>query len=160
MISSSAPSVENRLHSHLMDTFVNLTTTTTPSKAPSPLLDLRGRHPQNEEGRSSSSSILANFRASQESSELLFDAENGSQSAGGGVGGGGEESADMMFRGGNFQLVLEEFGQYFYNFNGTSGGGAGGSSGLDFIGGNFSNYDFSSNCSLANSTCGPATESK
>lgn len=64
-------------------------------------------------------------------------------------------------------LVLEDFGEYFYNFNATSdvpGGIGGGGGGLNFVGdayGNFSgNYDFTSNCSLTNSTCGAVTESK
>lgn len=109
-------------------------------------------------------SSLANFTSTSESSELLLDTDNGSRNMGGGgsVGGGGggdasDRDVELNFRGGsNFMLLLEDFGEYFYNFNGTSdasGGGVGG--GGDAAYSNFNgSYDLQTNCSLANSTCG------
>lgn len=99
------------------------------------------------------SSSLANFSTS-ESSESLLD--NRSRNL-------GEDSSirDVQIQFSNdFSLLLEDFSEFFYNFNGTAGGGAApGSSGA--YGGNFSsNYDFPSNCSLVNSTCGAPIESK
>lgn len=52
--------------------------------------------------------------------------------------------------GSNFMLLLEDFGEYFYNYNGSNGVGGGISSN-----GSNSNTGFESqtNCSIANSTC-------
>lgn len=52
--------------------------------------------------------------------------------------------------GSNFMLLLEDFGEYFYNYNGSNGVGSGISSN-----GSNSNTGFESqtNCSIANSTC-------
>lgn len=51
--------------------------------------------------------------------------------------------------GSNFMLLLEDFGEYFYNYNGSNGIGG--------ISGNGSNgitaFDSQTNCSIANSTC-------
>lgn len=114
-------------------------------------------------------SSLANFSTS-ESSELLLDTDNGSRN--GGAGGGGdldasERDVELNFRGGsNFMLLLEDFGEYFYNFNGTtdaSGGvsGAGAETALGAFGNFSGNYDPLANCSLVNSTCGAdITQSK
>lgn len=109
-------------------------------------------------------SSLANFTSTSESSELLLDTDNesrntgGGGAVGGGAGGGGDASdrdVELNFRGGsNFMLLLEDFGEYFYNFNGTtdaSGGGGGGDGAYSNFNGS---YDLQANCSLANSTCG------
>lgn len=54
--------------------------------------------------------------------------------------------------GSNFMLLLEDFGEYFYNYNGSNGiggnGGVGGGTNGSSIG-----YEFQTNCSIANSTC-------
>lgn len=58
-------------------------------------------------------------------------------------------------------LLLEDFGEYFYNFNGTSDASGGGSGSGVGAYGNFSGiYDPLANCSLANTTCGEVTPSK
>lgn len=46
--------------------------------------------------------------------------------------------------GSNFMLLLEDFGEYFYNYNG-SGGNVGNNSSAG--------YDFQTNCSFSNSSC-------
>lgn len=114
---------------------------------------------------------LANFSTS-ESGEVLLDTDNGSRNGAAEDGPGGDRDLERSFRGGgNFMLLLEDFGEYFYNFNGTTGAtatgeGGGAVGGLNAIEGgvysNFSsNYDSLANCSLANSTCGvPPVESK
>lgn len=52
--------------------------------------------------------------------------------------------------GSNFMLLLEDFGEYFYNYNGSTGiSGSGGATNGTGIG-----YEFQTNCSIANSTCG------
>lgn len=52
--------------------------------------------------------------------------------------------------GSNFMLLLEDFGEYFYNYNGSNGVGGG-------ISSNGSNgntgFESQTNCSIANSTC-------
>lgn len=45
--------------------------------------------------------------------------------------------------GSNFMLLLEDFGEYFYNYNGTGANGANTSAG----------YEFQTNCSVSNSSC-------
>lgn len=49
--------------------------------------------------------------------------------------------------GSNFMLLLEDFGEYFYNYNGSNGGIS--------VNGSNSNtgFDSQTNCSIANSTC-------
>ncbi|XP_055691785.1 dopamine D2-like receptor isoform X2 [Lutzomyia longipalpis] len=59
-----------------------------------------------------------------------------------------EQSFDT---GTNFMLLLEEFGEYFYNYNGTEDDANNSS---NFTG---TDFDFSLNCSLLNSTCAPTT---
>lgn len=111
-------------------------------------------------------SSLANFSTS-ESSELLLDTDNGSRN-GGADGSVGKDATDrdmeLNFRASNnFMLLYDKFGEYFYNFNGTtdaSGGGMGEGPGVGGAYGNFSNYDPQVNCSLANTTCGAVTESE
>lgn len=44
--------------------------------------------------------------------------------------------------GSNFMLLLEDFGEYFYNYNGTG-----------LIGSNSTGYEFQTNCSISNSSC-------
>lgn len=57
------------------------------------------------------------------------------------------DSAKISYESGsNFMLLLEDFGEYFYNYNGS-----------DF---NSSISIYQANCSLSNSTCGDATECK
>lgn len=45
--------------------------------------------------------------------------------------------------GSNFMLLLEDFGEYFYNYNGTGTSGTNASAG----------YEFQTNCSVSNSSC-------
>ncbi len=45
--------------------------------------------------------------------------------------------------GSNFMLLLEDFGEYFYNYNGTGNVGNN-----DSVG-----FDFQTNCSITNSSC-------
>lgn len=45
--------------------------------------------------------------------------------------------------GSNFMLLMEDFGEYFYNYNGS--GNIGNNSSVGF--------DFQSNCSISNATC-------
>lgn len=50
--------------------------------------------------------------------------------------------------GSNFMLLFEDFGEYFYNFNGS----------VTTVNSTSDEYDFHTNCSLGNSTCGNTTE--
>lgn len=158
------------LYNHYVDTFSNVTTTTAGSVSPSSILSHQHRNASEMAARSSRTntfaiaSSLANFTTS-ESSEVLFDTDNGSRNSGGGE--LSDKDDERSFRGGsNFMVVLEDFGEYFYNFNATNGvpGGVGG--GLNFVGSAYGNlsgdYNSSSNCSLtnSNSTCGAVGESK
>lgn len=47
--------------------------------------------------------------------------------------------------GSNFMLLLEDFGEYFYNYNGSGGTIVGNNNSIGF--------EFQTNCSITNSTC-------
>lgn len=52
--------------------------------------------------------------------------------------------------GSNFMLLLEDFGEYFYNYNGSG----------TVATNNTSGYEYPTNCSFSNSSCGDLSTSK
>lgn len=60
------------------------------------------------------------------------------------VGAHNNDSSKQTFdTGSSFMLLLEDFGEYFYNYNGSAGNGSA----------NNVSFEFQSNCSSTNSTC-------
>lgn len=61
------------------------------------------------------------------------------------VGANTNDSAKQTFdTGSSFMLLLEDFGEYFYNYNGSATNATG----------NNVSFEFQTNCSSANATCG------